>query len=367
GRAAVATLLMAVAGLAVTTALTARRGDRHLYPPRRGDETVDVYIVRNWLHANLAVPTGAAGWSGPAVDALGALPAAAPYVLLGWGDAKHFRERGKTLLRALDLWRSFLIPNNPAVILVNPLPAAPTPQTMGKPVVKLSLSREGFEALIARLNRSFLVQDGRPVAAGRGREPDSLFFSSREGSDLLHVCNHWVAHLLDAAGVPTRPVLDTITAGLAWDLKQRGGAQDVEGALGPPPDLGLETPPVNSGRFEPMNDAARGSGAIHFEGYAIRFGRGSSYETAPLALIKASEPAAGGRSYAELLNVSADSLVETRAITTGEAGRGPWRAELQFLALGFRPNGGKRYEIALAAYEQALSEAPCAVLQFRQA
>lgn len=366
-RVAAGAVLLPVAGLAVATAITARRGDPRVYPPKPDQETIDVFIVRNWLHANLAVPTAALGRTGPAAQAIDALPVRTPYVMLGWGDAKHFRERGNTPFRALDLWRSFLAPGNPSVILVNPLGAAPTPEVMGKPVVKLTLSRAGFERLTVRLNRSFALKGGEPVVAGRGREPHSLFFRSVEGSDILHVCNHWIGDLLDAAGVPTRPVLDTMTAGLAWDLKQRGGATDVEGRLGAPLDLGLETPPVNSGRFTPMNAAARSMGDVVFEAYALRFRHGPAYETEPIALLKASEPAGAGRSYAELLEVSPESLVETRRITATEGrGASPCGRLLRHLALGFRANGGRRYEIALAAYDGPLGEAACAVLQFRQ-
>ena len=106
-------VLLPLAGLGVATALTRRRGDAAVYPPKAGEETIDVFIVRNWLHANLVAPTAALGRSGPVAQALDALPVQAPYVMLGWGDAKHFRERGHTPLRALDLWRSFLVPGNP--------------------------------------------------------------------------------------------------------------------------------------------------------------------------------------------------------------------------------------------------------------
>ncbi len=41
---------------------------------------------------------------------------------------------------------------------------------------------------------------------------------------MLRVCNHWIADLLDAAGVPTAPVLATLPQGLLWDLSTRAGA-----------------------------------------------------------------------------------------------------------------------------------------------
>ena len=47
------------------------------------------------------------------------------------------------------------------------------------------------------------------------------FFVSGEGFSLVHLCNHWEAELLHAAGLPTTPVLDTLPAGLVLDLKLR--------------------------------------------------------------------------------------------------------------------------------------------------
>ncbi len=365
GLALAATLLLPVAALAMAAAATARKGDPALYPPVEEESAIEVFVVRNWLHANLAVPVSALRADGHAAQAVAALPSEGEYVLLGWGDARHYRERGKTLLRMLDLWRSFLAPNNPSVIHIQPLSDRPTPQTTGKPVLRLALSRAGFERLNERLDRSFALQAGRPVMAGRGRDPAALFFRSVETGDLLRVCNHWVANLLDAAGVPTTPVTDTMTAGLAWSLERRAYAEPVEGELGEPADFGRETPPAYSGRFVPTNAAAARTGDVHFDGYRIRFETGPRWTTAPVALVAAETAQAPGRSWASLLGVEADGLVETRRVTAG--GEGPCAAPVRSLGVGFRPNGGRRYEIVLAAFAtEAPAGEPCAVMRYRQ-
>ena len=49
------------------------------------------------------------------------------------------------------------------------------------------------------------------------------FFKSSEGFSLAHLCNHWTAGLLVAAGLPMTPVLDTLPAGLRLDLRLRSG------------------------------------------------------------------------------------------------------------------------------------------------
>jgi hypothetical protein len=365
GRALAAMILLPLAALAVTAIATARKGDPALYPPGEDDPGVEVFVVRNRIHANLAVPASALRRTGPAADGIAMLPARGKWVLLGWGDAQHYRTRGKTALRFLDLWRSFIVPNNPSVIHIEPLSAQPTPETTGKPVLRLRLSREGFERLNRKLDRSFALDRGRPVIAGRGRNPDALFFRSVEGGDIRRVCNHWIANLLDAAGVPTTPVADTITAGLAWDLERRAYAQPVGGELGKPADLGRETPPAYSGRFTPTNAAAGGTGDVHFDGYGIRFQSGPRWTTAPIALTPAEASQSPGRSWAALLGVDPGGLVETRRVTAG--GDGPCPGRVRSLAVGFRPNGGKRYELALAVFASAdAGGEPCAVMTYRQ-
>lgn len=365
GRVLAGLVLLPRVGLAVAAVATSRKGDPALYPPAEGEAGVEVYVVRNWLHANLAVPSDALRAPGPAAEAMAMLPNRGEWVLLGWGDARHYRERGKTPLRLLDLWRSFLVPGNPSVIHFQSLAEAPTPETIGKPVLRLRLSKSGFERLRTRLDKSFALGGGRPVVAGRGRDPDALFFRSVERSDLLHVCNHWAANLLDAAGVPTTPVADTVTAGLAWDLQRRAFAEPVAGEPGEGPDPGRETPPIYSGRFRPTNAAAERTGDVHFDGYAVRFQHSERWATEPLSLVQASAAQTGSRNWATLLGVPGNSLLELRRVAVG--GGGPCEAPARSLALGFRAGDGKRYEVAMAVFtgDEPTGE-PCAVMQYRQ-
>lgn len=362
--------LMLAFALAVVA--TARHGNPALYPPPNGETGVTVYVVRNWLHASLAVPTDALrDRPGPATAALRQLPET-EWVLLGWGDAKHFRERGETRYRALDLVRSLVVLDNPSVVSMDPEPRTPSPQTIGRKVVKLTLSRQGFDRLVDRLDASFTLDlRGAPVVAGRGRDPDSLFFYSPEGADFAHACNHWIADLLDAAGVPTTPVVDTVTAGLAWDLRLRAGAESLQGRVREPSNLSRETPPVYSGRFDPLSAAAERTGSITFEGYRLGFEGGPDYRTEPIRLVRASQAGEGGRTWAELLQVPADSLVEVRRVRAPKPG-GPCGARpTERIALGFRANGGERYEIAVAAFASSAARnsgdfRPCLIAQYVQ-
>jgi hypothetical protein len=88
----------------------------------------------------------------------------------------------------------------------------------------IRLSSAGFAALLARADRSLVRgPGGAPVMAPIHREPGEAFFASRERFSGVHLCNHWTAGLLHAAGLPVTPVLDTLPAGLALDLRLRAG------------------------------------------------------------------------------------------------------------------------------------------------
>lgn len=356
---------LSLAGASAAVLATSRRRDPGLHPPAEGDPFVEVFVVSSALHANLAVPVAALSAEGPAAQATAMLPGSGPWLMMGWGDARHYRERGRTPLRRLDLWRSLLAPNNPTVLHLQPLGEAPSPENQGRRVLRLRLSAPGFQRLQARLDRTFALNAGRPEVAGRGRSPDALFFYGAERGDVAHVCNHWVADLLSAAGVPTQRILDTSAPGLLWDLRTRGGAVEVPGRLAAPADPGRETPPAYSGRFRPVGAARRRLGDLHLEGYRMRFGSGPWRLTAPLDLLAADGEQAAGRSWASLLDVDEGSMVETRRVIRG--GDGLDGRPARSLAVGFRPNGGRRYELVVAAFPgEAPAGEPWAVVSFRQ-
>ena len=88
----------------------------------------------------------------------------------------------------------------------------------------ITLSRAGLAALLARADRSLAPgPGGAPIMAPIRRVPDEAFFASKERFSLIHLCNHWTAELLNAAGLPVTPVIDTLPAGLALDLGLRVG------------------------------------------------------------------------------------------------------------------------------------------------
>jgi hypothetical protein len=99
--------------------------------------------------------------------------------------------------------------------------AAPD-RTWGRGVRPITLSRAGLAALLARAGRSLAPgPGGAPLVAPIRRVPAEAFFASNERFSLIHLCNHWTAELLNAAGLPVTPVLDALPAGLALDLQLR--------------------------------------------------------------------------------------------------------------------------------------------------
>lgn len=90
---------------------------------------------------------------------------------------------------------------------------------------RLDLSEAGFERLAGVLERTFAGgPDGAPADdLGPGIYGPSRFYRAVGAFNVVNVCNHWVSDLLDAAGVPTDPVLATLPQGLFLDLRWRPG------------------------------------------------------------------------------------------------------------------------------------------------
>jgi hypothetical protein len=74
------------------------------------------------------------------------------------------------------------------------------------------LSPTGFVAMRDRIEASLDLSQGPPrVVATRPGDP-VRFFASRESFSILHLCNHWAGEVLNAAGLPIRPVQTILSA-----------------------------------------------------------------------------------------------------------------------------------------------------------
>ena len=216
---AIAALLFVVATLA-----TARWGDRSLWPPAPGAPTTEVFIVSHGYHAGIIVPRAAFAEqaSRRGLSALGYLA------------TRFYREAptAESVTIALAM-RALFRPGNPSVLHVVGVNGDPRAMFANSDLVRVDISDAGFVRLTDMLDATFARSKGSfmPEELGRGLYGTSLFFRANGAFHLFNVCNHWIANLLDAAGVPTAPVLATLPFGLLLDLEWRSGLV----RLPPPP------------------------------------------------------------------------------------------------------------------------------------
>ncbi|HEX4181052.1 MAG TPA: DUF2459 domain-containing protein [Caulobacteraceae bacterium] len=205
--------------------LTARGGDRSLYPGAAGQARTTVFLVENGFHSNLVVPR-AALFAKPHVTALAtAVATDKPWVSIGWGDAKFYAEEGSGAGRLLSGVRALLAPGNRSVVHIEGLNGSPD-RIYADGVRPIQLSDAGLEKALSRVDKSLDTDsDGQPQRTDAPRRPDEGFFRSVEHFSLIHLCNHWTAELLNAAGLSTTPVIDTLPAGLELDLSMRDGVK----------------------------------------------------------------------------------------------------------------------------------------------
>lgn len=217
----------ATLALLFLTLVTARNGDKTLYPPPAGDasapSTATVYLVDNGFHTDLALPASAL--AGHLSGRAAAATTARPWVLVGYGDRSFYIGQGTSLERAVDGLRSLFAPGNAAVLRFDGLAATPD-KVWTHGVTRVRLTPRGLAAMSAAIDASLTpAADGGPVPVPGAAEPQSGFFVARQPFSLIHLCNHWTAEMLHAAGLPITPVLDTLPAGLKLDLRLRAGVR----------------------------------------------------------------------------------------------------------------------------------------------
>lgn len=198
-------------GLAALWTWTAP-GDPALWPKRPDEAGVPLYLLDNGFHTDLVVPRAElAARPGPLADAVATL-GPGDWVLIGWGDAKFYVDQSPIQSRLPDGARAFFRPGNPSVLMLRPETVAPEQAFLPEGRRRLALSAAGFTAMERRIEASLDLSTGAPrVAATRPGDP-VRFFASREPFSVLHLCNHWAGEVLNAAGLPIRPVQTILSA-----------------------------------------------------------------------------------------------------------------------------------------------------------
>lgn len=185
-----------------------------------------IYLIDNGFHSDLWLPTAALEAAGGPIAKAARTLTPSPWVGIGWGDAKFFTATGFDGARAVDALRAMFAPGNPSVIRLTAFPLPPERAVRADEATPLRLSRPGFAALLRRLDASARLDgSGAPVRSrGVPQAADERYVDSVEHFSAAHLCNHWIGEALNAAGLATTPVLDTLPAGLKLDLQLRDRA-----------------------------------------------------------------------------------------------------------------------------------------------
>jgi uncharacterized protein (TIGR02117 family) len=217
-----------------TILLTMRPGDRALYPAPAGEPTVRVFVVSHGYHAGIVLPRVTLAEEAfrrgyAALIAVSTRFAAFPFLEMGWGDEGFYRSVPTIASLTVPMAaRALFLPGNRSVVHVVGLSYPPRAAFPAADIIALDLSAKGFDRTLGRIDATFAPTAGVPADdAGPGLYGPSRFYRARGTFNIFHVCNHWLADLLDAAGVPTVPVLATLPAGLFLDLEWRSGLRPL--------------------------------------------------------------------------------------------------------------------------------------------
>ncbi|ESQ87532.1 hypothetical protein ABAC460_19585 [Asticcacaulis sp. AC460] len=202
----------------VMTVLTARHGNKALYPAT--NDTVTVYILNNGFHTDIILPADEVNTRGGILAKAGQAAGDKNWLVYGWGDAGFYSGKGSSIERALDGLRALFAPNNPSVIRVWGIDTDPAVAWKAPDVLTVHMSRAGFTAMADSIEASFITQNGAPVS-DKVTTPGNPFFTSNQHFSIARLCNNWTGDQLHAAGLPTTPMIDGLAPLLALDLSLR--------------------------------------------------------------------------------------------------------------------------------------------------
>jgi uncharacterized protein (TIGR02117 family) len=217
----------ALAVLAALTALTARSGDAMLWPPPAGAPAIEIHVVSHGYHAGVVLPRAAmaeaaARRGDTALIAVAQRFADYRWLEMGWGGEEFYRSVPDAASLTFRLAvRALFLPGNASVLHVVGLNSHPRDAFPTSDIVRAGLSSDGFDRLLDRLDASLRREPGAAALEplGPGIYGASLFYRGVETFHVLNVCNHWVARLLSAAGLPTGPGARNLAAGIVPRLE----------------------------------------------------------------------------------------------------------------------------------------------------
>ena len=237
-------LIAALFGLIAALWTLTRPGDPALYPAGPEEAGVTLYLLDNGFHTDLAVPRVAlVTGGGPLAQATASL-APGDWVLVGWGDATFYVDQSPIPGRLADGARALLRPGNAAVVMLKPVTTDPVRGFRAEDRQAVRLSTAGTAALRARIQSSLATDAaGRPIMTAARPGDQVRFFKSRETFWIGHLCNHWTAELLSAAGLPIRP-FRAVTSGEVMRTAARGQTDAGQSDAGKADAAKLDLQPV---------------------------------------------------------------------------------------------------------------------------
>lgn len=187
-------------------------GDPARWTPAPGQPGVELSLLDNGFHTDLAVPRAAlearGGFLAEAVRSL----APGDWILIGWGDARFYVDQRPMTDRLPDGARAFFKPGNASVIMLDPAQQDPRGLYAEDGRQTFRVSQAGFDALAAHVEASLDLRSGAPRVAAARAGDDARFFASHEHFWIGRLCNHWTAGVLNAAGLPVRPMRSVTSA-----------------------------------------------------------------------------------------------------------------------------------------------------------
>ena len=152
-------------------------------------------------------------------DLIDELPALSEFrgydaVEIGWGDRGFYRSEsiGFGTAIAAMAWPT------PSVFHVVGFFDAPEDEFPESDVLRLDLTEEGYQSLVAELRAEFASNE----SLGVGRYGPSLFFAAKSSYYFPKTCNVWTLARLRSAGVPTKPLLGLRANAALKQLERHG-------------------------------------------------------------------------------------------------------------------------------------------------
>lgn len=229
-----------VAALLLLAILTARASDPALWPPKPNAATAEIFLVSHGYHAGLVFGTArladaAQRHGDTALARIAEQFGSYPFIEIGWGEETFYASVPTLASLTFGLaLRALFRPGNPSVLHVVGLPDHPRRVFRTADIARVTVSEQGLVRMLKAIDASF-TRGGEPPAPqslGRGLYGPSLFYRANGAFHIFNVCNHWVADMLSAAGLPVTPVLATLPAGLLFDLKWRSGLDRLPASEG---------------------------------------------------------------------------------------------------------------------------------------